>query len=417
VAEQTYESGLYSQQRALSYVEILSSQRAAQAVVEELGLAESVETVQEKIAASVSPNSILINVTVSDRSPVLAKSIADSVGEQLPMLVDGLETPQGGRLSPIRVTVTRPARLPTDPVAPRKPIYLALGALIGLAAGIGIAVLRRNFDRRIRDGADASITAGAPILGKIPEYPDRKLSPVMLADPYSAAAEGYRGLRENVRAISSEHDLRSFVVSSAVEAEGKTEVVANLGIALAQAGERVVVIDANLRSPRLLQLLGMRPSIGLTDLIAVGRPLDLVLRRHQTVPLAVLTGGSRQSNPSKVLESEAFGDVINTLTKWFSFVIVDTPALLAAADAAVIAQRTSAVLLVAHSASTYTDELEAARRELHAFDRRPLGIVLNRARERDSRQSREDPLPPHRSRSGTGAPVRHGRRRSLAWKL
>jgi succinoglycan biosynthesis transport protein ExoP len=417
---QSYEGGLYAQQRARTYVEIISGERGAQAVIEQLGLADTVDTVQKKIHASVPPNSVLINVTVRDRSPRLAKSIADALADQLPTLVDRLEG-GGGQPSPVHVTVTSPARLPANPVSPQKPIYLALGALLGLAVGVGGAVLRSALDHRIRSPADASVTTRAPVLGRIAEHPNEGISPVMLSDPLSAVAEGYRMLRANLSAVSAERELRSFVVSSAVAAEGKTEVDANLGIALAQVGERVVVVDANLRSPRLGELLGVS-STGLTDLFASGPAIEptetaswlpfgdrvlLALRWHPTVPLAVLSSGSVRPNPSELLDSETLDRVLHALTEHFDFVIVDTPALLPVADAAVLARRVSAVILVARAASTTTDELEAARLALRAVERRALGVVLNRVRDGDGRLYRENPSPP------TSHAIAYGRAHSV----
>jgi len=303
-AGQAYEGGLYAQQRARTYAEIISSPGGAQAVIEQLGLAENVDGVQDKIRAFVPPNSLLINVEVRDRSPQLAKSIADAIDDQLPNLAKSLERLEGGQGSAVAVTVTRPAQLPTHPVSPVKPIYIALGALLGLAAGIGVAVLRHALDRRIRSEAGASASAGGPVLGRIAEQPGRGMPPVVVGDPLSARAEGYRGLRANLRALSAEHDLRSFVVSSAVPGEGKTDVVANLGVALAQADQRVVVVDANLRSPRLGELLGVRSSIGLTELLEAGRPIEPALRRHPATRLEVLTSGPPRPNPSGLLDSK-----------------------------------------------------------------------------------------------------------------
>lgn len=403
---QAYEGGLYAAQRARSYAEIISSSRGAEGVIEELGLSESVQEVQAKIDATVPANSLLINVTVTDQSPRLAKTMAESIATQLPVLAEGLESPEGRERSPVLVTVTQPARLPREPVSPQKPIYLALGALLGLALGVGGAVLRHTQDHRIRNDAAASSAARAPVLARIAEHPDRANSPVMLRDPLCAAAEGYRGLRANLRALSAEHELRSFVVSSAVPAEGKTNVVANLGVALAEAGERVVVVDANLRSPGIGEQLGVESKIGLTDLLQTRQPVELALHRHPSAPLEVLTSGAPRSNPSELLNSEALDGLLEELTERFDFVIVDTPALLAVADAAILARRVSAVILVAHTGSTSGDELEAASQALRAVEGRVLGVVLNRVRERDSRLWREDPGPPARARSRTAAPVR-----------
>jgi polysaccharide biosynthesis transport protein len=398
---QSVEGGLYAQQRARSYAQIISSPRGAQTVVEELGLAEDVHSVQDKIDASVPPASNLINVTVSDRSPQVAKSIADSLADQVSTLAETLERPEDGGRSPVQVAVTRPAQLPASPVSPQKPIYLALGVLFGLVVGVAGAVLRHALDHRIRSDADASVTAGAPVLGRIAERPDQEMSPLMVGDPPSAGAEAYHGLEANLRALGAENGLRSFVVSSAVPGEGKTDLVANLGVALAQAGERVVVVDANLRSPGLGERVGVRSSIGLTDLLEARRPTELALRRHPIARLEVLASGSPRPNPSELLDSEAFDRVLEALTDRFDFVIVDTPALLPVADAAALARRISGVILVARAASTSTDELQAARRALRAVDGRVLGVVLNRVRERDRWLYREDSLTPRSNGQGS----------------
>jgi succinoglycan biosynthesis transport protein ExoP len=412
---QALEGGLYAKQRARSYAKIIASPRGAQTVIEQLGLAEDVHGVQDKIQASAPPGSTLINVTVRDRSPGLAESIADSLADQVVGLAKDLERPDGGRRSPVQVTVERPAQLPANPVSPQKPIYLVLGVLFGLVFGVGGAALRSSLDHRIRSDSDASVTAGAPVLGRVAEHPDRGKSPLMAGDPPSAGAEGYRRLRANLRALSAEDELRSLVVSSAVPGEGKTEVVANLGVSLAQAGERVVVVDANLRSPRLGELLGVRSSIGLTDLLESRRPIELPLRRHPTAPVEFLASGSPRPNPSDLLESEALDRVLRMLTDRFDFVIVDTPALLPVADAAILARRASGVILVARAASTGTDELQAARQSLRAVNAKVVGVVLNGVRERDSRLYREDPLPPRRGRSHLLAPIRSDGQGSLKW--
>lgn len=402
-----FERGLYAQQRARTYAEILNSETAAKTVVAKLGLAEDVETVEDKISATVPLNGVVINVTVTDRSPELAQAIAASFEDRLPRLTDRLETRGGTQVNPLSVTVTEPAQLPLDPVSPVKPVYLALGALFGLCFGIAGAVLRHTFDRRIRVDADAIVAAGAPVLGRIAEHPHQS-SPVILGDPRSAAAEGFYGLRANLRAFGAAHDLRSFVVSSALPAEGKTEVVANLGVALARAGERVTLVDANLRSPRLAELLGIRSSNGLTDLLEGNQPIAQVLRRHPTEPLGVITSGSPKPNPSELLESGVLDSVLDVLSYWFEFVIVDAPALLPVADASVLARHAAGVVLVTDSGSTTTDQLRAARQAVRDVDARMVGVVLNRVRERDVRLYREDPLPPPRGRSRTLASIRSG---------
>jgi capsular exopolysaccharide synthesis family protein len=411
---QAYEGGRFGQQRARTYADIIDSPGGALAVIDELGLGQTVQSVEGRIDATVPADSPLIDVTVTDASPQVARSIADALGHLLPSLAVDLERPEGRARSPVKVTVTEPTRLSDGPESPRKPLYLAFGVLFGLAIGVAGAVLRDVLDRRIRSDADASVTASAPVLGRIAEY--RKTRPlVTVDDPLSAAAEGYRGLRASLRALGAEHEIRSFVVSSAVPSEGKTDVVANLGVALAEAGERVVVVDANLRSPRLGERLEVESSIGLTDLLQSKWPVELALREHATAPLEVLASGSPRPNPSELLDSDAFDEVLQALTDSFDFVIVDTPALLSVADAAAVARRVSAAMLVARAGSTSSDELQAARKSLRAVDARALGVVLNRVRERDGRRYREEPVLPRRSGARMVAPTQPDRLGGPGW--
>jgi polysaccharide biosynthesis transport protein len=152
---QTYQGGLFARDRVLSYAQIVSSPMVATAVMSQLNIAETVAQFRAEVTAVVPANTVLINVTVKDRSPQRAKTIADAVGEEFPRFVGILETPQGGGNSPVEVSVMSQAQLPTSPVSSRKSLDLALGALLGLVAGTGGAVLREVVDNRIRHEDDA----------------------------------------------------------------------------------------------------------------------------------------------------------------------------------------------------------------------------------------------------------------------
>ncbi len=388
----TYQGGLFTEQRVQSYARIMSSPLLAQSVIRQLGLSEGVQDVQDTIDASVPIDSVVINVTVQDESPAQAKAISDAVADQFPRFVDMLERPAGGGESPVKVSVTSPARLPTDPVSPNKPLYLAFGLLFGLVVGTAGAVLREELNSRIRSDADAAATAGAPVLGRIPKQRNAGTRPlIQFDDSRSAGAEAFRQLRTNLRALGADQAHRSFLVSSAVESEGKTFVVANLGAAFAQAGHRVVLVDADLRRPKLAELFGLESTIGLTSVLLDGIPLEDALRRNSGLPLEILPSGPQAGNPSELLESGRFSRTLSLLTDRADVVIVDSPALLPVTDAAILARITSGVILVTASASTRTDQLVAASRAIRAVDKQVLGVVLNRvpAREqltyRDSR--------------------------------
>jgi capsular exopolysaccharide synthesis family protein len=384
----TYEAERYAEERMRSYAPIISGTAGAEAVGEQLGLRVSVESIRREIRVSVPPRSALANITVRDPSPGMAKAIADALGEQAPRLIDAFESPGSGERSPLHVTVTRRARLPTAPAAPRI-IYIALGALLGLVGGIGGALLADALDNRIRGEADARRLASAPVLGRIGRRWRHQPSTVMWGYP-SARAEAYRSLRANLVAMGGKHDLRAFMVSSAVAGEGKTEVVANLGLALAQAGERVVVVDANLRAPRLAALLNVRSSVGLTDLLAGAVTLDMALRAASSESLEVLASGTARPNPTQVLEDGQFETVLQELTDRFAWVIVDAPALLPVTDALIIAREALGVILVARAASTSRNELGQATQALRLVETQVLGVVLNGVSSRDTGAHRND---------------------------
>jgi succinoglycan biosynthesis transport protein ExoP len=377
---QTYQGGLFVQQRVQSYARLVSSPPVAEAVIKQLGLAESVPQLQEKTHASAPKDTVLINVTAEDRSPRRAKAIADAVGEHFSAFVNTLETPQGQRRSPVKVTVTSRAEVPTHPVSPKKTLSLVLGGVLGLILGIGGAVLREALSRRIRSEDHAAAVADAPVLGSIIEDRNAETRPlVVVEDPASVAAEAYRRLRTNLRAFSTDHDVRSFVVSSAVASEGKTLVTANLGIAFAQTGSRVILVDADLRRPALTDLLGLPSKVGLSTVLAEKLPVEASLQTWRDgLPLEILASHWQPTDPSELLESARFAAVLEALTERADLVILDAPAVLPVADAAMLGRLTWGIVLVANLASTRTDQLETAARSLDAVDAQLLGVVLNR---------------------------------------
>jgi non-specific protein-tyrosine kinase len=388
---QTYQGGLFSQQRVLSYAQLVSSPAVVEGALKQLHLPDSVEHIQAEISASVPVGAVLINVTVTDRSPQRAQQIANVVGSQFSSFVRKLETPPGGN-SPVTIAVTRRAQLPTAPVSPKKPLYLLLGALLGIVLGIGFTVIREAFDTRIRDEGEVEAITGASVIGSIARDPRVRRRPlVVIDDPSSMQAEAYRRLRTNLSTVGADPRRRAFVVSSSVASEGKTLVVANLGITLAQAGHRVILVDADLRRPRLAELLGVPSGVGVTDVLVGDVSVEAALRVwREDLPLEVLPSGRQSANPSELLGSQLFEVVLEALTDRADVVILDAPALRPVTDAAVLARLTSGVILVTRMGSTRVEELEGAIRSLRAVDEEVLGVVLTGGRSVRADSRRDD---------------------------
>jgi capsular exopolysaccharide synthesis family protein len=360
---------------------------------------------------------VIVNVEATAGSPAAAARLADELDAGL-LKFAKRPLGDGEEGLPTRVTVTTPARRPDERSSPRTPIYVALGLLLGLAAGIAAAVLRDGLDPRARVEDDAVAAASAPVLARIPRDDSADGDPASPTDPSGKRAEAYRALRANLRAVSSEHDLRSFVLSSATSGAGTTDVVIGLGIAFAQASARVALVDADLRAPKLANRLGIASGVGLTDLLREGTAASLALRRGPEATLKVIPGGEAVGHPGDLLESDALAEVLDELSRAFDIVLIDTPPLLFASDAASVARRASAAVLVARSGVTATEKLRLAERALRAVGKPPLGVVLNDVTARDERIHRKEPVPARRNRLRTAARAQARRKesgRSLHW--
>jgi non-specific protein-tyrosine kinase len=167
-------------------------------------------------------------------------------------------------------------------------------------------------------------------------------------------------------------------VSSAAAGEGKTLIVANLGVALAQAGAVVVLVDADMRRPRLADVLGLQPTLGLSDILTRDDvPLETALHRHGTLPLEVLGSGALPPNPSDLLGSDRCEALLGTLTSRADIVIFDTPAMMPVSDAVILARPASGLVLVARVPTTRAQELDSAADSLRSVGKRPVGVILN----------------------------------------
>jgi polysaccharide biosynthesis transport protein len=376
---QLTQGSTFTQQRVKSYTDLLTSPRVLQPVIQQLNLGISAEQLAGQVTASSPLDTVLIDVTVTDTSPQRARDIADAIAAQFPDLVAQLETPSGGTTSPVKVSVTRRAVAAGAPISPKKSLNLALGLLVGLGLGVGAAVLRDTLDRSVKSSLQASNAAQAPVLGAVGDDPQVARTPLITADGFSARAESFRHLRTNIRFLSVDHQLRSLVVTGSVAAEGKTTTAANLAIAIAQSGERVVLIDADLRRPSIADMLGMPSGVGLTTVLLGEIDLQSALQTwHTGLPLTVLTSGPVPPNPSELIGSTRMAQLIEDLTTDGVTVVIDSPPLLPVTDAAVLARVTDGALVVTRVASTHLDQLGSAAATLRAAGATVLGVVLNR---------------------------------------
>jgi succinoglycan biosynthesis transport protein ExoP len=379
-AQDAYQGGLFSQQRVKSYADIVTSPDLAQAVIDDLHLRTTPDALQKRISASAPMDTVLISVAVQDPNPTQAKLIAESIDRQFSTVVSQLETPEGSTTSSVKVSVVERPRLPEQPISPNKVLDVGIGILAGLVGGLGLALFRDAVDNSVGTREEAAEVAGAPSLGVIQDDPQAKNRPLIVADDrFSSRAEAFRQLRTNISFLGIDENIHSLVVSSALPAEGKTTTTANLAIALAQAGQRVLLVDADLRRPQLADLFGLERSIGLTDVLLGTVQVETAVQTwREDLPLYVLPSGPNPPNPSELLGSQRMADLVKRLESEVDVVLFDAPPLLPVTDAAVLGRHVNGALLVTRAGATKLEHLKQAAESLRSVDVRILGTVLNR---------------------------------------
>jgi polysaccharide biosynthesis transport protein len=411
---QLSQGSAFVQQRVKSYTDLVDSPAVLQPVIDRLGLRTTPAALADAVTASSPLDTILIDITVRDASPQRARDLANAVALQFPQLVHRLEGPAltTGTSSPVSVNVTRAAVTPERPASPRTGLNVLLGLLVGLGLGVGTAVLRDSLDHSVTDRAQVGELTGAVVLGTVPDDPEGSTAPLITADGFSGRAEAYRQLRTNIRFLSVDRRLGSLVVTGSVPGEGKTTTAANLAIALAQGGEPVLLIDADLRRPALADLFGLPGGVGLTSVLIGDVDVeDAVHVWRPDLPLDVLTAGPPPPNPSELLSSERMAELIRAYTAAGRTVVVDSPPLLPVTDAAVLARVTDGALLVTRAGSTRTEHLATAAETLRTAGATLLGTVLTRVpRSRSAYHDGYDgcapasPRSPWAARAGAGMP-------------
>ena len=296
---------------------------------------------------------------------------------------------------PDKVTVGRiiqPAAVPSSPVSPNHVVNGAFGLVAGLALGIGLAFLRDRLSERVRSSEEAEAYLEAPVLAAIPRAPIswRKRNEAFLVTTlpwHSPVSEAYRVLRTNLMLAASTSGGKSIAVTSAYSGEGKSTIVANLGLVLAKAGKRVTLVSADFRRPRLNEFFRRSTDIGLIEVLSGRATLEQALQRI-TLPTArgidasalgprLLPSGRIPEDPTELLTSETLADTLKDLEDLSDIVLIDLPPVLPVTDALLVAALTNNVLLVIGPKGNTRPAIASARQQLDRVGARILGAVLN----------------------------------------
>lgn len=372
-----YQGNLFSQQRVLSYAQLLNGETLAQRTIDKLGLDMSASSLEGNISAEVLAGTVLIDVRVLDTSPVRARDIANALSDEFVVMVRELETPVSGAAPDARVVVEQRASIPTDPVIPQPLRNLALGTALGALLGVGIAVVRDQLDNTIKNRQTLEDAAGTAVVGVVPLDKDLRISAISFSTDNSGTSEAFRKIRTNLQFLSVDDPPRLIVITSSLSSEGKSTTAINIALALAEADHNVVLVDGDLRRPKLAKYLGALGTVGFSTALSGAAPLNEILQKTKFPGLTVLAAGPIPPNPSELLGSLAAKKVLTDLRRKFDYVIVDSAPLLAVTDSAILAANADGALIVARSGSTKREQLQHAVGALHDVGASLLGAVLN----------------------------------------
>jgi capsular exopolysaccharide synthesis family protein len=394
----------YARSRIASYVPLASTTEVAQRVIDDpslegTDLPSTPAGLIGHISVTHDEDTVLINIAARASTPDDAATLANAWARALAWKVDQLDGPKplgtdatgktqrsDGLQMDVLTQAARGAK-----VLPRTNLNLVLGLAVGLLLGFVYALIRHQFDRRLKSSEDVEKKFGIPVIGMIPQSSSmrqsdgRELALAVTGSPSSSnagTAEGFRKLRTNLAYMDVDHPPRTIVVTSPKQSDGKSTVAANLAAAIAISGQAVTLVDGDLRRPTVADSLAVVDGAGLTDVL-VGRVTpDEVIQDHPDVPgLRILASGAIPPNPSELLGSQAMQHLITDLAR-DAMVIIDAPPLLPVTDAAVLTRSADGAIVVISHNGTLDTELHASLGHIATVHGRTLGIVFNRMRRR-----------------------------------
>lgn len=376
----------YVADRMKTYAQVVTTDQVLQPVIDSLKLGVTVPDLVKNMDVAVPLNTSVVTVSVKAPTAEAAAATANRITNEMPSAVADLEGSSTVSESPIQVSVLQPADIPLRASWPNIPLNLLVAVGLAIVAAIFAAVIVDNFDSRVRRRRDVTALS-VPYLGGLPAVRDASTLDLLQ----------FTKLRRELRSVIHRVAIdvlyavdgipRSVVITSPQAGAGKTVVAADLAGALAEAGNRVVFIDADVRGGRLAPQIGIPQTHGVTDL-ASGRVKfdESILQRHWG-GFTVVPCGASATDISEMLAGDEFGEFMQQLAGYFDVVIVDAPPITNLSEASLLTRHISDVVVVAQAGTTRRADLLRVIGSLRHAGAKVLGVVLSRARD-------EQPAPP-----------------------
>jgi succinoglycan biosynthesis transport protein ExoP len=267
---------------------------------------------------------------------------------------------------------------PRKPIRPNRPMNMALGLSFGLLLGLAIAFLQEHLDNSVKTPDQIEREFGLPTLGMLGDMREGEDRVISKSRPQAALAEALRMVRASLQFACVDGQLQSLVVTSAVPGEGKSTIAANLALVMAQKGLRVVLVDADMRSPRQHRIFELPNTVGLSSVIVGQSTIEDAAHVHPDANLMILTSGPMPPNPAELLESSRARDLVQQLKASCDMVIFDSPPCTTMVDGSALASQVDGAILVVRAGHTPRAAVARACQVLRETGTRLLGTILNR---------------------------------------
>jgi succinoglycan biosynthesis transport protein ExoP len=371
--------------------DLVESNLVAERVISNLGLHTTPEKFLERMSVSINPQTAVMQIAVKNHDKALAVRITRQVGTVFHNLVRerfgktpaAPTTPGTAPQQPLTATIFDPAHAEPQPVSPKPVRNTVIAGVLGFALGLVAAFLREHFDRRLRTREAVERAFGVPVIGQIPTIPNAKTASAYTAT--GEVSEAFRALRANLEYLAVRRPLRTLLVTSAAPPQGKTTVTANLAVTHARSGDSTMAIEADLRRPRLNELLGRSDGGGLSSVIvgvinpddaALDLPLPEGAEGVEPGRLSFVPSGPLPPNPTELLSSDQMTRLLDRFSSLYDHVVIDSPPLLLVADALELARVVDGVIVVARRNEATSDEAREVRDLIERLGINLVGVVF-----------------------------------------
>ncbi|MDR7234334.1 polysaccharide biosynthesis tyrosine autokinase [Agrococcus sp. BE272] len=371
----------YTQNQMLSFARLATSSRVLEPVIERLALGTTPRDLARSIAITIPQDTVILDVTATSTDPDRAAEIANTVSDELAAVVQEVAAESTDGAATISASVIDDAVPPEVQSVPNKPRDALLAAAVGFLVGALAAFVATMADTRVRNEAAVARVTNLPVLGAVTRTKRAGAAGLIVArEPHSPVAEDMRRIQSALAFSALDGQSRRLLITSASPSEGKSTFSANLSLTLAAAGERTLIIDGDLRRPRVAELFGIDGEVGLTTaLFGKVKLAEAVVPWRDDGP-DVLTTGALPPNPAAVLTSLALRSLLDSAAHRYDVVLIDSPPVLTVADSNLLAPLVDGVVIVVDASRTRRPQLANTIRSIESAGGRILGIVLNKAR-------------------------------------